>query len=132
MISDPSRPGPDVVGARRPESFGRDRRVLRRADYLETYSAGRRHVGRWLVVFVKPVGRPVSRLGVTITKKTGSAVVRNRLRRRLRELFRRSGAFAGGLDVVVNVRRGAERAEFAELGRDFEKLARRAAPSEGP
>lgn len=128
MSSDPSRTGPAPRVARRPESFGRDRRVLRRADYLETYSTGRRHVGRWLVFFVRPAGGPRARLGVTVTKKTGSSVVRNRLRRRLRELFRRSVSFPVPVDVVVNVRPGAERADFSELARDFEKLAGRAAP----
>lgn len=123
MISDPSRTGPPA--ARRPESFGRDRRVLRRSDYLETYARGRRHVGRLLVIFVRPAAGPAARLGVTITKKTGSAVVRNRLRRRLRELFRRGPALAAPVDVVVNVRPGAETAAFADLARDFEKLVRR-------
>lgn len=130
MISDPSRSGPPA--ARRPESFGRDRRVLRRSDYLETYSRGRRHVGRWLVVFVRPGDGPAARLGVTITKKTGSAVVRNRLRRRLKELFRRSGAFGAPLDVVVNVRPGAEKAAFAELAGDFARLAKRSSAELGP
>lgn len=123
MISDPSRSGPSA--ARRPESFGRDRRVLRRSDYLETYARGRRHVGRLLVVFVRPGEGASARLGVTITKKTGSAVVRNRLRRRLKELFRRSDAFTSPVDVVVNVRPGAEKAGFSDLARDFEKLALR-------
>jgi ribonuclease P protein component len=108
------------------ESFGRNRRLLRRADFLETYSTGRRHVGRWLVFFVRTGAGREARLGVTITKKTGSAVVRNRLRRRLRELFRRSGLFTAVVDVVVNVRPGAERAEFTELSHDFERTARRA------
>ena len=111
MHSAPSRPGPET--AARAESFGRNRRLLRRADYLETYSAGLRHAGRWLVFFVRPGAGQGARLGVTITKKTGSAVVRNRLRRRLRELFRRSGLFTAPVDVVVNVRPGAERADFA-------------------
>ena len=131
MSSDPCRTGSVSSVARRPESFGRDRRVLRRAEFLETYATGRRHVGRWLVFFVRPAGGPRARLGVTITKKTGSAVVRNRLRRRLRELFRRSGSFTAPVDVVVNVRPGAEGTDFSELSRDFEKLARRSAP-EGP
>lgn len=127
MSSDPTRPGSGACPARRPESFGRDRRVLRRSEYLETYATGHRHVGRWLVLFVRPRTGAAARLGVTITRKSGSAVVRNRLRRRLRELFRRSGLFPAAVDVVVNVRRGAEAAAFGELASDFENLARRAA-----
>jgi len=125
MLSEPSGPGREAPATRTPESFGRNRRVLRRADYLETYSSGRRLVGRWLVFFVRPALGPCTRLGVTITKKTGSAVVRNRLRRRLRELFRRCAGLRTPLDVVVNVRPGAEGTDFAELSRDFEKLVAR-------
>lgn len=122
MLSEPSGPGREPPATRIPESFGRDRRILRRSDYLETYSTGRRFVGRWLVFFVSPARGPCARLGVTITKKTGSAVVRNRLRRKLRELFRRSAGFREPVDVVVNVRPGAEEIDFAELSRDFGKL----------
>ena len=125
MLSEPSGPGREAPATRTPESFGRNRRILRRADYLDTYSSGRRLVGRWLVLFVRPAPGPCSRLGVTITKKTGGAVVRNRLRRKLRELFRRGTGIRTAVDVVVNVRPGAERAGFAELSRDFEKLASR-------
>lgn len=100
--------------------------MLRRADFLETYASGRRYVGRWLVFFVRPAAGPCARLGVTITKKTGSAVVRNRLRRRLRELFRRNSGLSAGVDVVVNVRVGAEKTSFTDLSRDFDKLVARA------
>ncbi|MBK6404169.1 MAG: ribonuclease P protein component [Holophagales bacterium] len=106
--------------------------MLRRADYLETYSSGRRFVGRWLVFFVRPAAGPCARLGVTITKKTGSAVVRNRLRRRLRELFRRHSGLSGAADVVVNVRAGAEKISFPDLSRDFDKLVARAGAGGAP
>ena len=125
MLSEPSGPGREAPATRVSESFGRDRRVLRRADYLDNYSSGRRYVGRWLVFFVRPARGPSARLGVTITKKTGSAVVRNRLRRKLRELFRRCAGLRAAVDVVVNVRAGAEETSFTELSRDFEKLAAR-------
>jgi ribonuclease P protein component len=127
MFSETSGPGCEPPATRKTESFGRGRRILRRSDYLATYSSGRRFVGRWFVFFVKPSLGPGARLGVTITKKTGSAVVRNHLRRRLRELFRRSGGFRGSVDLVVNVRPGAERADFSELSRDFERLSARVA-----
>jgi ribonuclease P protein component len=125
MRSAPCRPEPVLDAARGPESFGRDRRILRRPEYLETYAAGRRVAGRWLVFFVLRRDAAAARLGVTITKKTGSAVVRNRLRRRLKEVFRRTPGLAGGCDLVVNVRPGAEGASFPELRQDFEKLARK-------
>jgi ribonuclease P protein component len=132
MLSEPSGPGRDALATRGGESFGRGRRVLRRADYLETYSSGRRFVGRWLVFFVRPAAGPCTRLGVTITKKTGSAVVRNRLRRKLRELFRRHSGLGAVVDVVVNVRAGAEKTSFTDLSRDFDKLVARAGAGGAP
>lgn len=132
MISDPVRTGPGEPAARRPETFGRDRRIRRRAEYLETYARGRRHVGRWLVFFVHERAGDGGRLGVTITKKTGTAVVRNRLRRRLKEIYRKSALRERPLDVVVNVRAGAEEAPFVELASDFDRLARKAGGGEAP
>ena len=62
-----------------------------------------------------------SRLGITATRRTGGAVVRNRARRRIRELARRHAAEfdALGADIVVNVRRGCAEAPWAELEKDF-------------
>ena len=131
MRSDPIRPAPRPRAARGPESFGKDRRILRRSEYLETYATGRRYVGRWLVVFSREGTGPCARLGVTVTRKSGPAVVRNRLRRRLRELFRRTAAFPDAVDVVVNVRPGAEIAPFAEIAADFARLARKAGAGGG-
>ncbi|MGV8041758.1 MAG: ribonuclease P protein component [Thermoanaerobaculaceae bacterium] len=59
-------------------------------------------------------------MGITATRKIGSAVVRNRARRRIRELFRRQPAtalFTG--DVVVNVRRACAEVRWSELEQDF-------------
>lgn len=131
MSSDPIRPGSGSTGDGGPEAFGKDRRVLRRAEYLEIYATGRRHAGRLLVFFVRPGTTDRTRLGVTITKKTGSAVVRNRLRRRIRELFRRTRPFAAPVDLVVNVRPGAEEATFSALAADFARVADRATGPRG-
>ncbi len=126
MSPDPARAPSGSSRTRGPESFGKDRRILRRAEYLQVYEAGRRLAGRKLVFFLRPASSGGTRLGITITKKTGSSVVRNRLRRRLRELFRRTEGFAAPVDLVVNVRPGAEKAPFSELAEDFARLARRA------
>ena len=126
MSPDPARAPSGSSRTRGPDSFGKDRRILRRAEYLQVYENGRRLAGRKLVFFLRPSSSDRTRLGITITKKTGSSVVRNRLRRRLRELFRRTEAFSVPVDLVVNVRPGAEMAPYHDLAEDFARLVRRA------
>ena len=77
--------------------------------------------GRHLVVFALATGGEESRLGVTATRRLGGAVVRNRARRRLRELFRRHADLLAGfaLDVVVNARGGCAAAAWGELEQEW-------------
>jgi ribonuclease P protein component len=84
---------------------------------------GRRHSTASFVLLVRP-GQDVARtrLGITASRRVGNAIVRNRIRRRVREWFRQSGqSLLPGLDVVVIARaaagglRGSD--TFAELSR---------------
>jgi ribonuclease P protein component len=109
--------------ARTAEAFPRAARILRTAEFTLVLRDGRRAAGRCLVVHVLEGGREASRLGVTVSRKVGGAVVRNRIRRRLREIFRRSlrpsldqeGVAA---DVVFRVLPAAAATSFAELEQD--------------
>jgi ribonuclease P protein component len=67
-----------------------------------------------------------SRIGISVGKRSGGAVVRNRLRRRIREIFRRGRReLPSGLQIVVNIKPSAATAEFAALAEDyFTALAR--------
>jgi len=70
-------------------------------------------------------------MGVTVTRKIGSAVVRNRAKRLLREVFRRRGRrLQPPLDLVVNVRHGLFRGDIGQIEQDlvqcFDRLVRRA------
>jgi ribonuclease P protein component len=108
------------------ETFSRDDRLRKRREFEECYASGVRISGRFLQVFLRPrSGRP--RLGISVPKRTGNAAVRNRLRRRVRELFRRQREIFGtaGLDLVVNVRPGASQASFAELSDEYRQNVRR-------
>ncbi len=124
-----------------PEPHERPARLRRRADFQMTYRQGVRASGRWLVLFarVRTEGDPeVGRFGITVSRKVGGAVTRNRCKRRIRELIRLHGHVVGGepaLDVVINARRGCEDASWSELVREFERClrtvrSRLASPSE--
>jgi ribonuclease P protein component len=67
-----------------------------------------------------------ARLGLTVPRAIGKAVVRNRIKRRLREAFRRHAQeFAAQWDIVINPRRAALQAPFAEIERSLQKVIER-------
>ncbi|HEY4228790.1 MAG TPA: ribonuclease P protein component [Thermoanaerobaculia bacterium] len=112
------------------EKFSRDDRLRKRREFEECYASGVRVSGRHVQVFVlAEPSRDRLRLGISVPKRVGNAVVRNRVRRRLREIFRRSrGLFPGrGAAIVVNARASASAAPFSELSEDFTRAVSRAA-----
>jgi ribonuclease P protein component len=119
------------IASRRPrgEAFPRACRVGARRDFRAAYEHGAKHHGRLVVVFARPRAEGGPRLGLTATRKTGGAVVRNRARRRVREIFRRWAATAPevSLDLIVNISEQATRAPFAALSSEVTALLARAA-----
>ena len=87
---------------------------------------GRRHSSGAFVLLVRPTsGSGRARLGITASRKVGNAVVRNRVKRRIREWFRRGGqAQLWGLDVVVIARTSAARLAGAATFDELSRLAR--------
>jgi ribonuclease P protein component len=77
--------------------------------------------GRHLQLFILPQDEAAgTRLGISVGRRSGSAVTRNRLRRRVREIFRRQRpAVSGGLRLVVNVKPSAAQTSFSEFARDY-------------
>ena len=77
-----------------------------------------------MVLYVRKNGRKESRLGLTVSTKVGKAVVRNRTRRRLREVYRtHEDKLCPGYDVVVVARVRAAHSRYQVLEKDFLKLA---------
>jgi len=72
------------------------------------------------MVFAHPSDVDITRLGLTVTKRTGNSVVRNRIKRKLRDAFRRRRMeLPGGLDLVINARRSVLDSSAEELERDL-------------
>ncbi len=81
----------------------------------------------YLVLYARRNRTGVNRVGITVSKKLGHAVVRNRTRRRLREIYRlNEQRFQPGWDIVVVARTRAVEAPFSKLTASYLSLAARA------
>lgn len=112
-----------LIGRGLPQS----RRLRKRTDFQRIYRNGIRVVGRYLVVFAESGPAAKNRLGITASRKIGCAVVRNRCKRRIREVFRlnRSRLPHGNIDVVMNARRGCAEVPWQEIWRDYARCLER-------
>ncbi|MCX6022691.1 MAG: ribonuclease P protein component [Chloroflexi bacterium] len=103
----------------------REQRLRRAADFAGVYRRGRAWSDSLLVVKLLPNRTAANRFGFAVGKKLGNAVVRNRVKRRLREIVRLM-SLNGGWDVVVIAKAPAAAAEFAGLRVAVADLFRRA------
>ncbi|MGN0875163.1 MAG: ribonuclease P protein component [Akkermansia sp.] len=113
------------------------RQTMKRAsEFALVRARGCSQAGRFLVLNVLPMpegAEEESRFGIITTKRCGCAVVRNRLRRRVRELLRAHGApLQRGYFVVVVLRRRAADVDYAALERDLLRLLQRRTPNISP
>lgn len=93
------------------------------AVFRRLYHRGASAGNRYLVMYCRRNGSKVSRLGFTVSTKIGHAVVRNRVRRRLREVYRaQEKELRSGYDIVVVARSAAVDAEFSALENSFRQL----------
>jgi ribonuclease P protein component len=109
--------------------FTRADRLLHSREFQHVTRQGRRAASDAFVVLVAQGGTGGQpRLGVTVSRRVGNAVVRNRVKRRVREWFRRERQhLAVGIEVVVIARRDAALLSFQEGGRQLSCLVARAA-----
>lgn len=93
-------------------------------EFQRLYAKGKSAANGYLVVYWRKNGLGRSRLGLTVGKKVGGAVTRNRIRRRLREIYRLHEAeLPAGRDLVVVARVKSAFAGYRQLERSFLSLA---------
>lgn len=98
-------------------------RLRQTREYQRVFQHGKKLVSPLFVVYIHPSPESFSRLGMAVSKRVGKAVVRNRIKRLVRELFRRhKKRFESPCDVVIVARQQAANASFADFTRQFSIL----------
>ena len=89
-------------------------------EFRRLYSKGKSVSAASLVVYVRKNRLPVNRLGITVSTKVGNAVCRNKIRRRLKEVYRlNESRLEIGLDMVIVARIKAAHTPYSKLERDY-------------
>lgn len=114
----PREAGPASAG--KPANAGK---LVRRGEFDAVYRAGKRRSSTHFTVFFRANELPHSRFGFSIKKALGGAVVRNRIRRRLREMVRgHRTEIPAGWDIVIHPKSSVAKAPFAALTAELLRL----------
>ena len=93
--------------------------IKENSDFKRLYYRGKSVVRKRLVIYYRKNRLQTNRLGITVSPKIGCAVVRNRVRRLLKENYRLLQGLAVGFDIVIVARGSSADASFSELGKDL-------------
>ncbi len=102
-----------------------DRVLTSREQFGQVYREGRSWAGKLAVLKALPNRRGVTRCGLTVSRHVGKAVVRNRVKRRLREIVRQT-PLKPGWDIVIIARAAAAAADYGSLERSARGLLAKA------
>jgi ribonuclease P protein component len=97
-------------------SFPKGERLLNRKEFVNLNRSGKRYRTEHFTALFKENGLEVARLGITVSKRVGNAVKRNRIKRLVREFFRlNKESFAKGYDVNFIAGRGAHDLIYSDI-----------------
>ena len=117
------RPSCSGGGPKQGQTFPREARLVRRGEFDGVYRAGKRFSSSHFTVFVRSNELALNRFGFSIKKALGGAVVRNRIRRRLREMVRcHRQEIPEGWDIVIHPKSSVGKAPFMALSEDLMRL----------
>jgi ribonuclease P protein component len=110
------------------ERFAKSRRMRRRGEFTRVFDLSNRTKARYFTLLMASNTAGTSRLGIVASRKLGDSVRRNRAKRLIREIFRRTHTMTSrGVDVVVIPRREVFDAPYSSLESDFRGALERGA-----
>jgi len=99
------------------------RKLSKTSEFKKVFSEGRRIEGKNLIIFILKNDYNFNRPGIIIKKETGKAVVRNKIKRRLREAFRLiNKKLSPGYDIIMLAKINIRESGYFEICHDFESL----------
>jgi len=92
-------------------------------EFRYVFSAGNRKSGRYVILYMLPGKQERNRVGIIVKKNIGNAVQRNKIKRRLREVWwNRCNQLISGYDIVILARKKILQARFKEIETELKKL----------
>ena len=102
------------------ESLSPRERIRKKKEFLYLYRKGNRYKGKYFNLIYLPNSLTYSRVGVVASRKIGSSVARNKVKRWMRELFRRNKGLLGfSVDMLIVARSEMKEAVWAELKEQY-------------
>jgi ribonuclease P protein component len=107
--------------------------LLHRPEFERVYRNGKRRSSRLFAILYAPNGLSCSRFGMSVGRALGGAVVRNRIRRRVREVLRRRRQeISSGWDIILHPRGTVATANFADMAAELVSLLQSAVGAASP
>lgn len=117
---------PQVKASPHCEAFPKRLRLRKRREFLAVQRSGRRVVTEHFIVYARPNAERIKRLGITVSTKVGHACFRNKIKRLLREAFRKSvGDPTQGFDFVFVARQETQALQYASVVCELDAVTRR-------
>ena len=100
--------------------------IKKNSDFVRVYKKGKFYAGRHIVLYVLRNGCNINRIGITVGRKFGKSVKRNRVKRLIRENYRLYEIFVkNGYDIVFVARSGEDMPTFADIRKEMKFLLKK-------
>ncbi|ACH41050.1 ribonuclease P, protein component [Citrifermentans bemidjiense Bem] len=100
-------------------NFPKAERLLRRPEFLQFNEGASKLHTQYFLVLLKPNEGTGTRVGFTVSKKVGNAVVRNSIKRRLREFYRQNKSLFISADINIVAKKGADVLDFHQISTEL-------------
>ncbi|SHI11150.1 ribonuclease P protein component [Clostridium collagenovorans DSM 3089] len=102
-------------------------KLRKNAEFRIVYKRGKSFSNKYLVLYVKRNGKNINRIGMSVSKKVGKSVVRNRVRRLIRESYRLNSLdLQNGYDIIVLARNSSKDCNYSTIEKSLMELFKKA------